>query len=151
VLTGHVETSEVASRLSGALAGRTDNALNLSNGALEVIVHHDDIGNFGAEAFFVFRLSKPLHHVFFRVSPALQAAALLFPRWWLNEDKDGIWMTLLDLGGTVQFNLQHNVSAVGNLWHGSSVQIAQEFGPLKKSASSNMVFELLASDEHISI
>jgi hypothetical protein len=71
-------TSEVGKRLSALAAGRTDNALNLSHSAVEIVVDHHSICSLGTQALFFLGLSKTLHHVFGRITTTLQTALLLF-------------------------------------------------------------------------
>ena len=58
-------------------------------------------------------------------------------------------MTDLDLLGSIDLDFKNNVATIAQIGHGSSVVIAEKFGPLKETIIDAVLFKSIASRKYI--
>src|SRR3954447_3611681 len=124
-----------------ALALFGDDGDELVDRALQVVVHHDVVGDGLADGLFVLGLAQPLDDLVLGVTTAPQAPLLLLTRRRHHEDQQRLGMAVAHLLGAVDLDLEHHVLAGRRRRERRAVVRAEEVGPLEEARGADAGLE----------
>ena len=130
-------------------ASPIDDPQQLVDRVVEVVVDQHVVGQFEAHRLLRLGLAQTIGDLVLAVATLAQPALLLGPRRWQDEDQDRLGSLGLDLLGSVDLDLQHDVAAGDGLGERRAVEVAEELGPLQKATGGDVAAKLIASDEVI--
>lgn len=117
----------------------------------DVVVHDDDRSELGTSGGLLRRLGQPLGHLFGWVAAPLKSSPLFLWGRGLNKNQKRTFDDVHNLAGTLDVDLQNQVSAVGRIGGGRSVVVTQEFGVFQKPSFGDSGLEGVLGDENISL
>src|SRR6478735_7917647 len=115
-------------------AGRFDDRQHLVDGRVEIVVDHHPVGEFTPDRLFHLGLLQARQHLVVGVATPTQPSFLFVARRREHEDQQGVGIQALHLLGTVDLDLEDDVERVAGFRGRTAVVVAEELGPLEKSA-----------------
>ena len=123
------------------MSGRSallDQALDLADGVIELIVDDEDHVEFERFGLLLGRFGKAGPHLLLGISAPTKAGFLGLVRRSIDEDEQGVGVAMSDLLGAVHIDLEQNVVTRRRIRHRGSLVVVEKFDPLEEAVVGDM-------------